>query len=180
MPERRESKRERERGFGEIMMQSGGEGGGGAAPLPPSTSGPNATDRVKEQVENVTARATEAVQGAFTHPWLPVVFRGWVCLFSFLAWTITASCGSIGTDPVNFQLAAALCTWFFSLFWLLVEVFQVLDKPLCFPPGSKIVLSFEIYSDAAMAFLCFGAACSVAGLTSTTCTNSIWGSLANA
>merc|ERR1719379_3093052 len=101
------------------MMQSGGEGGGGAAPLPPSTSGPNATDRVKEQVENVTARATEAVQGAFTHPWLPVVFRGWVCLFSFLAWTITASCGSIGTDPVNFQLAAALCTWFFSLFWLL-------------------------------------------------------------
>merc|ERR1712224_694939 len=40
----------------------------------------------------------------------PLAPRGfpWLGLpLQFSGWTITASCGSIGTDPVNFQLAAA-------------------------------------------------------------------------
>ncbi|QDZ18069.1 hypothetical protein HOP50_01g05730 [Chloropicon primus] len=158
------------------MMQ----GETGADPLPPS-AGPSVTDRAKEQMQNIGTQVTTQVQGAFTHPYLPVVFRGWIFLFSLLSWTITASTVSVGeVDPVNFQLASGLIVWLFSIFWLVVEVSLIMDKSLIFPTGSKVLNRIEIYSDCAVAFLAFGAACSVAGLTSTTCTNSFFTKIANA
>ena len=154
------------------MMQSDGAAAGG---LPPSTAttanaaaGPSVTDRAKAQMEQVSSR----VQDATANPILPVVFRAWIWLFSLLSWTITASCSFTGnSDAVNFQLAVGLIIWLASFFWLGIEIAILKDKSLPFQTGSKILNRIEIYFDATVAFLAFGAACSVAGITSSICTN---------
>jgi len=119
-------------------------------------------------MEQVSSR----VQDATANPILPVVFRAWIWLFSLLSWTITASCSFLGnSDAVNFQLAVGLIIWLASFFWLGIEIAVLKDKSLPFQTGSKILNRIEIYFDATVAFLAFGAACSVAGITSSICTN---------
>merc|ERR1712216_463497 len=134
----------------------------GTATTANAAAGPSVTDRAKAQMEQVSSR----VQDATANPILPVVFHAWIWLFSLLSWTITASCSFTGnSDAVNFQLAVGL------IFWLGIEIAIIKDKSLPFQTGSKILNRIEIYFDASVAFLAFGAACSVAGITSSICTN---------
>merc|ERR1712216_99565 len=133
----------------------------GTATTANAAAGPSVTDRAKAQMEQVSSR----VQDATANPILPVVFRAWIWLFSLLSWTITASCSFLGnSDAVNFQLAVGLIIWLASFFWLGIEIAVLKDKSLPFQTGSKILNRIEIYFDASVAFLAFGAACSVAGI----------------
>jgi hypothetical protein len=72
------------------------------------------------------------------------------------------------------QLAVGILIWLFSIFWLVVEVSILKDITLPINTGSSILNKIEILSDSAAAFLAFGSACSVAGVTNVTCDVMNW------
>eukprot|EP00213_Chloropicon_mariensis_P002227 CAMPEP_0197469814 /NCGR_PEP_ID=MMETSP1309-20131121/306_1 /TAXON_ID=464262 /ORGANISM="Genus nov. species nov., Strain RCC998" /LENGTH=222 /DNA_ID=CAMNT_0043006101 /DNA_START=68 /DNA_END=736 /DNA_ORIENTATION=+ len=162
------------------MMQS--DAGGGAAPSNPSASGDLPTsdtggaaaaasamaDKAKQHISAVGSQVQVQVQGFAGHPVLPVVCRAWIFLFSLLSWTITASLTSLGSAS-NFQLAVGVIIWIFSIFWLVVEVsiLKAIDLPI--GTGTVWMNRVEIFSDAILAFLAFGSACSVSGVTTALC-----------
>jgi hypothetical protein len=142
----------------------GGGGGGGVASI---------TEKAKNFGTTISTEVTTQVRGFASHPFIPVTCRSWIFLFSLLSWTITASLPNMGTAQ-QFQLAVGILIWLFSIFWLVVEVSILKDITLPINTGSSILNKIEILSDSAAAFLAFGSACSVAGVTNVTCDVMNW------
>jgi len=111
----------------------------------------------------------EKLQDVASHPFLPIVIRSSIFVCSLLSWTITASTPGGLTAPTGFQLCVGVIIWFFSIVWLTVEISTLKDVSLPIPIGSAKIHRVEIMSDTLSAYLAFGSAASVAGVTSSLC-----------
>jgi len=101
-----------------------------------------------------------ALDGA-AQPLTPVIVRALIWLFSLISWAVTASIRR--TDALNFQLACGLCVWIFNSIWFPVELCTFLEVALPFGiVGHPAVAKLEVFTDALLSYLLFGAACAVA------------------
>eukprot|EP00216_Chloropicon_sp_CCMP2111_P005194 CAMPEP_0198234066 /NCGR_PEP_ID=MMETSP1446-20131203/160_1 /TAXON_ID=1461542 ORGANISM="Unidentified sp, Strain CCMP2111" /NCGR_SAMPLE_ID=MMETSP1446 /ASSEMBLY_ACC=CAM_ASM_001112 /LENGTH=202 /DNA_ID=CAMNT_0043914795 /DNA_START=62 /DNA_END=670 /DNA_ORIENTATION=+ len=110
------------------------------------------------------------VQDFASHPCIPVIARVAIFIFSLLSWSIMASTGVFGA-PTVFQLVVGILIWIFSILWLVVEVATLQDVSLPGITGSIVFNHIEIISDFIFAYLAFGSAASVAGVTDALCSS---------